>query len=191
MSYGAVILAGWALFLLVWSIKGGGISSLWYRYWPLRLAVAAFVVFEILRIATGTAHYTEANSAIFRNGIFTPPFVLGWVAAALTALGILFAIWARIHLGRNWSAAPAVKEHHELVTSGPYRFVRHPICTGVILAVFGSALTGTLFSIGVFIVVCIIFHLRVNKEERIMLELFPDTYPAYQAATKKLIPFVW
>jgi protein-S-isoprenylcysteine O-methyltransferase Ste14 len=120
-----------------------------------------------------------------------PPPALGWVAAALTLLGTLIAVWARIHLGRNWSAAPAVKEKHELVVGGPYRFVRHPIYTGVLLAMLGVALTGSFFTIGILAVASVMVFRRIGKEEAIMLELFPGDYPAYQARTKRLIPFVW
>jgi protein-S-isoprenylcysteine O-methyltransferase Ste14 len=84
-----------------------------------------------------------------------------------------------------------MKENHELVTSGPYALVRHPIYAGVMLALFGSALIGSMFSIGMFIVLSTVFALRLDAEERIMLELFPNAYPAYQKRTKRLVPFVW
>lgn len=84
-----------------------------------------------------------------------------------------------------------MKEEHELVTTGPYASVRHPIDTGVMLAGLGSALTGSIFGIGLCILICIVSGSRMGKEERIMLALFPDDYPAYQARTKRLVPFVW
>jgi protein-S-isoprenylcysteine O-methyltransferase Ste14 len=201
ITYQSVILVSWATFILVWilfafrvkrDIRGGGMASVWYRYFLLRLAAAALVVFVAVRIATGTAHYTKANVALFDNGaFFTPSLLLGWIAATFVVLGVLFAIWARIHLGTNWSPAPAIKENHELVTSGPYRFVRHPIYTGILLAALGAALTGAVFGIAILLIASVMFLLRIKKEERIMLELFPDTYPAYQSRTKKLIPFIW
>ena len=200
ITYGTVILISWAAFILVWvvfafrvkrDIKGGGVASVWYRYFLLRFGVAALVIFAALRVATGTAHYAKVYSVIFSNAIFTPPLALGWIAATLVVLGILFAIWARVHLGTNWSPAPAIKEKHELVTTGPYAYVRHPIYTGIILAAFGVALTGTIFGIGIFLLVSVLFFLRINKEEKIMLGLFPGEYLAYQARTKKLIPWVW
>jgi protein-S-isoprenylcysteine O-methyltransferase Ste14 len=200
VSYGTLILISWAAFLLVWGvgafnvkrdIRGGGFVSLWYRHFLLRLVIAAVLVFVALRFPAGTVHHARIGPAIFNSGVFEPPPTLGWVAAALTLLGIVFAIWARIHLGRNWSAAPAVKEKHELVVSGPYRFVRHPIYTGALLAVLGTALTGRLFAIGILILFSVMVFRRIGKEETIMLALFPNDYPAYQARTKKLMPFVW
>lgn len=200
MSYGTVIFVSWVALILVWSvgafnvkrdIRGGGFTVFWYRYWPLRVVGIALVLFVLARIATGTVHFARADAFVFSRTFFTPPLLLGWVAAVLTALGVLFAIWARVRLGRNWSSVPAVKEGHELVTDGPYRYVRHPIYTGILLAALGYALTGTLFGFLILIIACILFFRRIGKEERIMLELFPDAYPAYQARTKRLIPFVW
>jgi protein-S-isoprenylcysteine O-methyltransferase Ste14 len=62
-----------------------------------------------------------------------------WTGASLTACGILFSVWARLHLGRNWSATVTIKDEHELIATGPYRFVRHPIYTGLLVAIVGTA----------------------------------------------------
>ncbi len=199
ITYETIIILSWAAFILVWVVSAfnvkrdirGGYSSIWKHYWLFRLIAAAILVFVALRIATGTAHYTSSNPIFVAQRILTPPAFLDWLGAALNLFGIAFAIWARYHLGRNWSPRPAVKEHHELVVSGPYRFVRHPIYTGLIFAAFGTALTGTIFGLIVFVIASVVFIARIRKEEDIMLELFPETYPAYQARTKKLIPFVW
>ncbi len=195
MSYSTVILASWGLFMLVWAVGAFNVKrdiagGAQWRYVAFRLVGVVLVVFAVTRILTGAARYTKAG-AVLGTGLFTPPLALGWGGAALTVLGVLFAIWARVHLGRNWSSVPSAKEGHELVTSGPYRFVRHPIYTGVILATFGAALSGSVFGIGIFLIAAVVTSRRISIEERIMCDLFPDTYPAYQARTKKLIPFVW
>lgn len=109
----------------------------------------------------------------------------------MTLVGVAFAIWARIHLCRNWSPAPAMKENHELITSGPYQFVRHPIYTGMIVAALGSALAINNFFWLMLIIAVLIFVSRINKEEKFMLRLFPDQYPGYKKRTKALVPFVW
>jgi len=127
----------------------------------------------------------------FSHPLFTPTLILGWAGALLTAIGIGFAIWARVNLGRNWSSRPTVKEQHELVTTGPYAYVRHPIYSGIMLAALGTALVTSIFGIGMLIFISIFFALRMNKEEKIMLELFPEQYPEYQKQTKRLVPFVW
>jgi protein-S-isoprenylcysteine O-methyltransferase Ste14 len=197
--FDAVILLSWAVFLVVWAIGAfrvkrdmamhRGLLGLISSQFLLRLGIGVVLVLVAKRLSP---HTMPGGGSAFRHGaVFTPPLLLGWIGAALTVGGIAFAIWARLHLGRNWSVRPAKKVDHELVTSGPYRQVRHPIYTGMIIAILGSALTGSLFALIIFVIVGITFALRVGKEERFMLELFPDAYPAYRRRTKRLIPFVW
>jgi protein-S-isoprenylcysteine O-methyltransferase Ste14 len=108
---------------------------------------------------------------------------------AVTLLGAVFAIWARVTLGRNWSSVPQVKEQHELVVKGPYRIVRHPIYTGLILAAAGTALAQNR-GIWLFMVVLILasYWLKIRVEERLMMETFPEEYPEYRRRVKALIP---
>ena len=115
-------------------------------------------------------------------------FFLGLV---LTTLGIAFTIWARVVIASNWSANVTIKEGHELVTSGPYRLVRHPIYTGLLLALAGTAIAfgtlGALLSLPLFLVG---FWLKLRIEERFMRHQFGAAYDAYAARTKALIPFL-
>ncbi|HUI94151.1 MAG TPA: isoprenylcysteine carboxylmethyltransferase family protein [Xanthobacteraceae bacterium] len=124
----------------------------------------------------------------------TPPDApLGALGAALALAGIAFAIWARRVLGRNWSGlVMGVRDGHELVQTGPYAIVRHPIYTGLALAMLGTALTiGTLFAwLGVAAGLCGIL-LRVAIEERLMAAEFGAAHAAYRQRTRKLVPFVW
>ena len=108
---------------------------------------------------------------------------------SITVVGAAFAIWARLTLGRNWSSLPQVKEQHELVVEGPYRIVRHPIYTGLILAVAGSGLAQGK-GIWLFMVVLIFasYWLKIRVEEHLMMETFPQEYPAYRRRVKALIP---
>jgi protein-S-isoprenylcysteine O-methyltransferase Ste14 len=197
ITYDTIILLSWAAFLLVWGVtaffvkrdvRGGGYAAVWQRFWVLRLAVAALIIILAVRLGRRAG---SSGAVSFLHSIFTLPPALGWAAAACTAIGIGFAIWGRISLGRNWSPRPAVKEQHEFVTTGPYAYVRHPIYAGMMLAALGTALTGTIFAIGMFVVISFMFAWRIDKEEKIMLELFPKQYPEYQKRTKRLVPFVW
>jgi protein-S-isoprenylcysteine O-methyltransferase Ste14 len=108
---------------------------------------------------------------------------------AVTVVGAVFAIWSRVTLGRNWSSVPQVKEQHELVVKGPYRIVRHPIYTGLILAVTGTALAQDR-GIWLFMVALIFasYWLKIRVEERLMMETFPEAYPEYRRRVKALIP---
>jgi protein-S-isoprenylcysteine O-methyltransferase Ste14 len=114
-----------------------------------------------------------------------------WAGAALTAGGLLFAVWARRHIGMNWSGIVTVKEGHELVTSGPYAIVRHPIYTGLLLALVGSALARTEWR-GIVAVVIASWALwrKLRIEERWMREQFGEAYEAYRSRVAALIPFL-
>lgn len=108
---------------------------------------------------------------------------------ALTMAGCLFAIWARLILGSNWSGTAKVKRGHELIVKGPYRFVRHPIYTGIITACIGTTLAiGEWRCIMGLIVVFLGLVLKMTQEERLMIATFPQAYPQYRRRVKALIP---
>jgi protein-S-isoprenylcysteine O-methyltransferase Ste14 len=117
---------------------------------------------------------------------------MGSIALALISAGLAFAVWARFVIGRNWSGTVTLKQDHELVRSGPYAIVRHPIYTGFLFALLGTAVArGT---IGAFIGVAIaVLALRLKSltEESLMLQQFDSQYAAYKREVKALIPFVW
>jgi protein-S-isoprenylcysteine O-methyltransferase Ste14 len=112
------------------------------------------------------------------------------LGAVAVAAGLGLAAWARAHLGRNWSGIVTVKEDHALVRTGPYRAVRHPIYTGMLLA-----LTGTAMAIGewrgVLAVICALigFLRKIQVEEQRMSEIFPE-YAQYRQQTAALIPLL-
>jgi len=113
-----------------------------------------------------------------------------WIGVALLAAGMAFAVWARMHLGRNWSGLVTVKEGHELIRSGPYAYVRHPIYTGLIVAVVGTAIAaGTVGAAVGAIVIAASFVLKLRREEVFMRETFPGEYQRYSARVPALIPF--
>jgi protein-S-isoprenylcysteine O-methyltransferase Ste14 len=117
-----------------------------------------------------------------------------WLAiagVAPTAGGLAFAIWARLHLGTNWSAEVTVKEGHELVRSGPYALARHPIYTGLSLALVGTAIAVGEWRAVVALALAVgSFWYKLGIEERVMRETFGQAYDAYARDVKALIPFV-
>ena len=116
------------------------------------------------------------------------PFV---VDAVLTCAGLLFSVWARQYLGPNWSSVVTIKEGHELVTSGPYAWVRHPIYTGILLALWGSAMAiGEWRAIGAMALASFSFWRKLQLEERYMLQQFGLAYQTYRRNVKALIPFI-
>ena len=113
-----------------------------------------------------------------------------WVAALLTAAGIIFTVWARVHLGRNWSGVVTIKEGHELIEIGPYALVRHPIYTGLLVAIFGSALAqGEWRGMLAVLISFAALWRKLHTEERWMTKRFGDEYVAYRQRVPALIPF--
>jgi protein-S-isoprenylcysteine O-methyltransferase Ste14 len=116
---------------------------------------------------------------------------VAWIGAALTLAGILFAVWARVVLGGNWSGQVTVKEDHELIRTGPYALARHPIYTGLALAFAGSALaTGELRGLIALVLVVASFVYKMGIEERAMRRTFGAAYDDYARQVKALVPFV-
>jgi protein-S-isoprenylcysteine O-methyltransferase Ste14 len=114
-----------------------------------------------------------------------------WCFAALTAAGLMFAVWARAHLGRNWSGTVTVKEEHTLITSGPYAAVRHPIYTGLLTGFLGSALAlGTWRGLLAFAIVFVALWRKLLVEESFMAQTFGDSYAQYKARVRALIPYI-
>lgn len=174
----------WLTFVAYWVVSAIGVKknikgSSWGRSAGIRILAIVIVIFILQAMSLG--HLLDGQ---FGLGVQ----VIGII---LCAAGIAFAIWARRHLGRDWSGTPSIKEGHELVTSGPYRFVRHPIYTGMIIALFGSGLVNGIIWIIFFVVFTVVFLMRIPVEEGYMMQLFPSQYPEYKKRTKALIPFVW
>ena len=114
------------------------------------------------------------------------------IGLAVTVCGLLVTLWARFFLGRNWSANVTVKEDHELVRGGPYRVVRHPIYSGLVLALIGTAVA--FGRIGCFVgafLALIGWRLKSLVEERFMEEQFGTEYVRYKREVKALIPLIW
>jgi len=116
--------------------------------------------------------------------------VLGAIGAVVFASGLALAIWARVHLGRNWGMPMTQKAEPELVTSGPYRYVRHPIYSGLLAGVLGTALVNNLIGLIIVAILGGYFYYAASVEEKNLIATFPTAYPAYRAHTKMLIPFV-
>ena len=176
-----VFAVGWGLFWLYWlvaafSMKRGRVP--WFREARIRALIVVIVV-VLVRLGAFRGH----------GGVRTDP----WRAAlglVLFGLGLAFAIWARVHIGRNWGTPMTQKNEPELVTSGPYRLVRHPIYSGIIVAGVGTALALSWFWLIAVALLGVYFVYSATVEERYLTEQFPDEYPAYKHSTKMLVPYV-
>jgi protein-S-isoprenylcysteine O-methyltransferase Ste14 len=176
-----VFAVGWGVFWLYWllaafSMKRGRVP--WSRELRIR-AVIIVVVILLVRLGAFRGH----------GGLNTDPSRAG-LGLALFALGLAFAIWARVHIGRNWGTPMTQKNEPELVTSGPYHLVRHPIYAGILVAGVGTAVALSWFWLIAFGLAGIYFIYAATVEERYLATQFPDSYPTYKRSTKMLLPFV-
>jgi len=114
---------------------------------------------------------------------------MGVLGVALCALGVGVAIWARAHLGRNWGMPMSQKENPKLVMTGPYAWVRHPIYSGILLAMLGSTIGATVFWILPLVLFGAYFVYSACREEQFMISQFPDQYPAYIKRSHMLLPW--
>jgi protein-S-isoprenylcysteine O-methyltransferase Ste14 len=180
--YHWIIFLSWIAFFSYWLISAKGSKKVIQRG-PHRErygSVAILVVITLVFLYFFPDFHIFPRTVAFQQA-----------GAILCAVGVAFAIWARIHLGRNWNKEPSIQEEHELVTSGPYRLVRHPMYTGMLLAFIGTSFVAGLIWLVVFIFLSYKFIRRIPVEEAFMMQLFPQTYPEYKKRTKALIPFIW
>ena len=116
---------------------------------------------------------------------------LAWIGAGLCIAGLAFCGWARFTLGRNWSGVVTLKGGHELITSGPYALVRHPIYTGLLTMFVATVIVlGHIAGIIAIPFVIVSFWVKLRSEENLMLKKFPNEYAAYQRRVKRIIPFI-
>jgi protein-S-isoprenylcysteine O-methyltransferase Ste14 len=185
-----IVFACWWAFVLFWLAMAWRTKRNDYRQpigqrlaYTLPILIGAWMVF-------GFNDRLAPLSPLGRRFVPIQPFI-GWGAAAIAVAGVALAIWARVTLGRNWSARVTVKEDHALVTSGPYALIRHPIYTALImlfLAVF--LLFGTIGgALGIVLVIASCW-IKLRQEEALMTGQFPEAYPAYMGRTARLVPFI-
>ncbi len=176
-----VFAVGWGAFLIYWlvaafSAKKG--RTAWARELRIRVVIVALA---LLLVRWGAFRGHHVHPELWRSAVGLVPF----------AAGLAFAVWARVHIGRNWGTPMSQKHDPELVTSGPYRWVRHPIYTGILTAGVGSAVALDWTWLVVVVLAGIYFGYSAVVEERNLTAQFPDTYPAYQRSTRMLVPFVF
>jgi len=156
-------------------------------------SVGSRVVQSLLTVAAYFLLFSGAAPGGFLADRLLPASV-EWalIGTALVLVGLLFALWARFFLGANWSARVTVKHDHELIQSGPYRLVRHPIYSGLLLAILGAALAfGEARCLLAVVLAFIGLKLKSLTEEKFMLGQFGESYAQYRREVKGLIPFIW
>jgi len=172
----------WVSFLVYWLISATmAKKSVNKMSWgaAVRLLLAVLVI-VLLRLqffdhAAGTVHSV-------------PLEVIG---VALMLAGMALAVWARVYIGKNWGMPMSHVVGRELVMTGPYCYIRHPIYTGFLLAILGTALAINLYLLILLFAVAIYMGYSAALEERTLAHEFSKTYPKYKAKSKMLIPFIF
>ena len=179
-----LIPAFWLIWLIGWIAAAGRVKRTRWRESGLAAFVNRFPMFVgILLLGVPRGWPTLLSDRLFEPGSAAP--IIGTVCVGL---GLAFAGWARWHLGRNWSGHVTVKEGHTLVRSGPYRTIRHPIYSGLGLALVGTALAiGTARALLGAGLIMVSFVIRTRVEEARMRATFPE-YDDYRRHSWALVP---
>ena len=176
-----IIEVGWIVFWACWLVMAlttKAERSRWTQFAGVRVGIIVIVLLLIrLRIFNGHAAATGN------------PWLLG-IGLAVFVIGLALAVWARVYLGRNWGMPMSQRADPELVTTGPYGTIRHPIYSGIILAMAGTAIAVSPYWLIAAAIAGAYFLVSAVVEERTMARLFPAAYPPYKHATKMLIPYV-
>lgn len=189
MSDVAKLIVGalWFIFLAYWLISAIGTKR---TRWNGDLRFEVWFRVALIVLVVALSREPVLWRPIVSGRLIAPTAIVLPAGIAICALGLGIAAWARVHLGVNWGMPMTVRENPDLVTSGPYSLVRHPIYTGVLVAqlgtalVFGNALFVLFVSSLPYLMYC------ATKEEKLMTGRFPDQYREYKSRTKMLIPFV-
>jgi protein-S-isoprenylcysteine O-methyltransferase Ste14 len=175
-----VIGVGWVAFWIYWLAAATGAKrgqSQWARFAGFRVGIVLLLLL-LLRLR------------VLKGHVVTRDPVLWGIGLAIFVLGLGLAVWARVYIGRNWGTPMSTKAKPELVTTGPYRTVRHPIYTGIVLGMIGTAIAVSIYWLIAVVLLGAYFIYSAVIEERNMTRLFPSAYPEYKRSTKMLIPFV-
>jgi protein-S-isoprenylcysteine O-methyltransferase Ste14 len=180
-----VIEGCWIAWVLYWllmafatkrTVERGGFIG--YRLVTLIVFAGCFAVARLLGVSP-------------QSQLWQATLALGVVSDCIVLAGAAFTVWARITLGRNWSAEVTFKQDHELIESGPYALARHPIYTGLIVMALGTAINyGRAVGFVLALALCGGLWWKARQEERIMSRHFPDAYAEYKTRVHAIIPFV-
>ena len=177
--------AMWIAFLIYWRLAGlGGKATRRLEGMPLRVLRTTLWL-----CALGILIIQPLPLPWLYRLLYSPTLASYLAGAAITLAGLLFAVWARRHLGANWSRSVTLKEGHELITSGPYRLVRHPIYTGLLTGFVGTAIAlAQVRGVVAFVLVLLALWLKWRLEEKWMREEFGQTYAEYARRVPAVVP---
>jgi protein-S-isoprenylcysteine O-methyltransferase Ste14 len=177
----------WMLFALYWLV-----SALNRKKTKRRESVAQRLLYMLPLLA---AFYVLYNGDL-RLGWLATHFVphtepVQWLGVAIVVAGMAIACWARLHLGTNWSGVVTLKEGHELIRTGPYRTIRHPIYTGILIAFFGNVIQlGQVRGLIALVVIWVSFYIKARREESFLAQEFGPGFKEHTQQTGMFLPKV-
>lgn len=187
-TYSSLIPAFWLVFIVYWAVMAFGAKrNLASRSWRKEIGVRLLILFIVLL----ALRFPGSRRALRVLAGYRPDELLGLIGTVVCGLGVAFAIWARTVLGRNWGMPMSHKQDPELVTGGPYAWVRHPIYTGMLFALLGSAIGQNLVWLLPLLPAIPFVLYYARQEEKLMLQQFPQQYGAYMKRSKMLLPFLY
>jgi protein-S-isoprenylcysteine O-methyltransferase Ste14 len=176
----------WVVFWIYWVI------SAWMTRSPLKRKQSQRSWILFLLFFSFLLFYSSFSSPVFLvQRVISDSLVIGMSGMIITLMGLGFAVWARVHLGKYWSSMPAIRVDHKLIRTGPYRFVRHPIYTGVLVGVTGTAIIiGMPLGLIAFFLLLVVYLWKIREEEKYLQEEFGEEYARYKKEVPALIPFL-
>lgn len=185
--HGGLTCALWLALIAYWALSAQALKRrtgrrwLWWREIAVRLGFFGLVVLALqVGALPGVARYTLDKGP-----------AVSWLGLVLCASGIALVILARARLDHSRQTTGFDGESSELVTTGPYAFVRHPLYGGLLLAMLGSAIAQSLLWLLPLVVYGPLLFMSARREESVLLEQFSEGYAAYRRRTKMLLPFLF
>jgi protein-S-isoprenylcysteine O-methyltransferase Ste14 len=177
------------LLWLIWAVSWAA-AALWADPAQKRAGFKAEARYRVLWLAGAILLFIPAHGYEGRLRLWTPTLAEAWICVALIAVGIAFAWWARLHLGRLWSGTVTAKAGHHVIDTGPYRLVRHPIYTGLLLAILATmAAKGTVWGIAGTVLLIIGIVVKARLEESFLRGELGSAYDDYARRVPMLVPF--
>jgi protein-S-isoprenylcysteine O-methyltransferase Ste14 len=187
LFYQAFFPVVWITFFIYWQIKAINTKTT-RRLEPATSRILRVLVFLMVITILST---TRIPMQWLYMQLWPSSLLSFWLGAAITVAGLLFAVWARVHLGRNWSRSVTIKQDHELITTGPYAVVRHPIYTGILVGFIGMAIAiSQVRGFVAVVLIFLVFWAKFRMEEQWMRSQFGEEYNAYAHRTKALVPYI-
>jgi len=187
LLYESVFPVLWIGFLLYWNVMAAQTKSTERMEPTASRVLRALVFLAAIYLLCAPWQFAWLNTHLWQTTA-----LIFWVGAGITLAGLLFCVWARVHLGQNWSRSVTIKQDHELIVTGPYSLVRHPIYTGLFVAFIGTALViGQVRAVVAYAMIVLSLWYKLRLEEKWMRAQFGAKYEEYSSHVSAVVPFVF